>query len=61
MTFRVRHTPETAIGGAAELVCRSLTGEPPGGWGTSEPATTVWRLEDLAEMFGSRVGGGDCG
>jgi hypothetical protein len=55
ITFRVRHTAETVIGGAAEQICRSLTGEPPGGWGTSEPATGVWRVEDLAEMFSSRV------
>jgi hypothetical protein len=55
VTFRVRHTSETVIGGAAEQMCRSLTGEPPGGWGTSEPATGVWRIEDLGEMFSSRV------
>jgi hypothetical protein len=55
VTFRVRHTPGSTIGGAAERLCRALTGEPPGGWGTSEPATAVWRLEDLGEMFGSRV------
>src|SRR3569833_3941156 len=30
VTFRVRHTPEPAVGGAAEQICRSLTGEPPG-------------------------------
>jgi hypothetical protein len=55
VTFRVRHTPETAIGGAAEQLCRALTGEPPGGWGTSEPATGVWRIGDLGEMFRARV------
>ncbi len=55
MTFRVRHTSATAVGGAAERLCRSLTGEPPGGWGTSEPATGVWHTGDLSEMYGSRV------
>jgi Family of unknown function (DUF6177) len=55
VTFRVRHAPGNAIGGAADQLCRALTGAPPGGWGTSEPATTVWRLADLGEMFGSRV------
>lgn len=55
VTFRVRHTSDASVGGPADLVCRSLTGEPPGGWGTSEPATGVWHVEDLAEMFGSRV------
>jgi hypothetical protein len=55
LTFRVRHPEGGAIGGAAEHLCRSLTGEAPAGWGTSEPATAVWRLDDLGEMFGSRV------
>lgn len=55
VTFRVRHMPDTAIGGAAEQMCRSLTGEPPGGWGTAEPATGLWELEDLNELFGSRA------
>jgi Family of unknown function (DUF6177) len=55
VTFRVRHTAETALGGAAEQVCRSLTGEPPAGWGTSEPATGVWDVAGLAEMYSSRV------
>jgi hypothetical protein len=55
VTFRVRHPAGSVIGGAAEHVCRSLTGEPPGGWGTSEPATAIWRIEDLGEMFSSRV------
>jgi len=55
VTFRVRHRAETAVGGATDQMCRSLTGEPPGGWGTSEPATGVWHVEDLGEMFSSRV------
>jgi hypothetical protein len=55
VTFRVRHPAGSVIGGAAEQMCRSLTGEPPAGWGTSEPATAVWRIEDLGEMFSSRV------
>jgi hypothetical protein len=57
VTFRVQHAPGTAVGGGAEHVCRALSGEPPDGWGTAEPATGVWRLEDLAELFGSRVAG----
>jgi hypothetical protein len=55
VTFRVRHLPETAVGGAADQICRALTGEPPGGWGTAEPATALWRLEDLRELFRSRA------
>jgi hypothetical protein len=57
VTFRVRQTPESAVGGATEHMCRSLTGEPPDGWGTAEPATGVWSLADLAELFGSRAAG----
>jgi hypothetical protein len=55
VTFRVRHAPGTPVGGAADLMCRSLTGDPPDGWGTAEPATGIWRVEDLAELFSSRV------
>ena len=54
VTFRVRHVPDSGVGGPADHVSRSLTGEPPGGWGTAEPATGLWRLEDLNELFGSR-------
>jgi hypothetical protein len=55
VTFRVRQMPGTALGGAAEQMCRALTGEPPGGWGTAEPATGLWRTEDLDELFRSRA------
>lgn len=54
VTFRVRHLPDTQLGGAADQMCRALTGEPPDGWGTAEPATALWRLEDLRELFRSR-------
>ncbi len=54
VTFRVRHVPDGGVGGPADQVCRALTGEPPGGWGTAEPATALWRLEDLSELFQSR-------
>jgi Family of unknown function (DUF6177) len=70
VTFRVRHMADTAIGVAAEEVCAALTGGPPLGWGIAEPATDVWRREELSELFWSRgagatwltvVGGGDGG
>jgi hypothetical protein len=57
VTFRVRYTSDTAIGAAAEQVCAALTGEPPGGWGIAEPATDVWRREELSELFWSRGAG----
>ncbi|GAA0369045.1 hypothetical protein GCM10010151_68720 [Actinoallomurus spadix] len=54
VTFRVRYTSDTAIGAATEDICTALTGGPPGGWGTAEPATDVWRRERLSELFWSR-------
>ncbi|WP_433180594.1 DUF6177 family protein [Actinoallomurus sp. CA-150999] len=57
VTFRVRHTSDTEIGAAAEQVCTALTGAPPGGWGIAEPATDVWRREQLSELFWSRGAG----
>lgn len=54
VTFRVRYTPDTPIGGATEQLCVSLTGEPPGGWGTAEPATGTWERSDLSALFRSR-------
>jgi Family of unknown function (DUF6177) len=53
VTFRVRHAAETMIGSAVEQMCLSLTSEPPGGWGTAEPATGRWRRDDLTELFRS--------
>jgi hypothetical protein len=55
VTFRVRHAREGQVAAAADQLCRSLTGEPPGGWGTAEPATALWHLEDLTELFRSRA------
>ncbi|MFL6056758.1 MAG: DUF6177 family protein [Actinoallomurus sp.] len=57
VTFRVRYTSDTAIGAATEQACAALTGRPPGGWGIAEPATDVWRREELSELFWSRGAG----
>ncbi|MCO5993028.1 DUF6177 family protein [Actinoallomurus rhizosphaericola] len=54
VTFRVRYTSDTGIGTATEEICTALTGGPPAGWGTAEPATDVWRRERLSELFWSR-------
>ncbi|MFH9298754.1 DUF6177 family protein [Streptomyces sp. NPDC017520] len=53
LTFRMVHPADErlVLGGGLEAVWRELTGEPPAGWGTSEPATLPWspaRLTDVA-------------
>ncbi|WNF27159.1 DUF6177 family protein [Streptomyces sp. C11-1] len=53
LTFRMVHPADErlVLGGGLETVWRELTGRPPAGWGTSEPATLPWspaRLTDLA-------------
>ncbi|MEU4178526.1 DUF6177 family protein [Streptomyces sp. NPDC026589] len=53
LTFRMVHPADErlVLGGGLETVWRELTGEPPAGWGTSEPATLPWspgRLTDVA-------------
>ncbi|MET9943172.1 DUF6177 family protein, partial [Streptomyces halstedii] len=53
LTFRMVHPADDrlVLGGGLETVWRELTGEPPAGWGTSEPATLPWsprRLTDVA-------------
>ena len=44
LTVRLRHasTAATRLGRAAELLFGALTGAPPAGWGTAEPATEPW-------------------
>jgi Family of unknown function (DUF6177) len=70
LEVRLRH-PATAtarLGGALEVLCTALTGEPPLGWGTAEPATEPWDRNDLTAFARRRapaptllvvVGGGD--
>ncbi|MGA5468586.1 DUF6177 family protein [Streptomyces arboris] len=53
LTFRMVHPADDrlVLGGGLETVWRELTGAPPAGWGTSEPATLPWsprRLTDVA-------------
>ncbi len=53
LTFRLVHPADErlVLGGGLETVWRELTGEPPSGWGTSEPANLPWsprRLTDVA-------------
>ncbi|MDQ1009558.1 hypothetical protein QFZ82_004043 [Streptomyces sp. V4I23] len=53
LSFRTVHPADDrlVLGGALETVWRELTGEPPAGWGTAEPANLPWsprRLTDVA-------------
>lgn len=53
LTFRMVHPADErlVLGGGLETVWRELAGEPPAGWGTSEPANLPWspaRLTDVA-------------
>jgi Family of unknown function (DUF6177) len=44
LEVRLRHpaTASARLGGALEVLCAALTGGPPRGWGTAEPATEPW-------------------
>jgi hypothetical protein len=70
LDVRVRHPATTTarLGGALEALCTALTGQPPRGWGTAEPATEPWDAERLTAMARRRapdptllvvVGGGE--
>ncbi|WP_030677751.1 DUF6177 family protein, partial [Streptomyces rimosus] len=53
VTFRTVHPADErlVLGGALESIWRELTGEPPAGWGTAEPASLPWsprRMTDIA-------------
>ncbi|MEV5603779.1 DUF6177 family protein [Streptomyces sp. NPDC052299] len=53
LSLRTVHRPtaDLVLGGALEAAWEALTGAPPAGWGTSEPAGLTWsrrRLTDLA-------------
>jgi hypothetical protein len=57
LEVRLRH-PATAmarLGGALEAVCAVLTGEPPRGWGTAEPATEPWDGKQLTAFARRRA------
>ncbi|HEX6471191.1 MAG TPA: DUF6177 family protein [Streptosporangiaceae bacterium] len=56
-TFRALHpaAEDTRIGSAVELLCEALTGAPPGGWGTAEPATQPWHRGELTAFCRDRA------
>ncbi|MED7947984.1 DUF6177 family protein [Streptomyces sp. BE303] len=57
ITFRTVHPADDrlVLGGALETVWRELTGEPPAGWGTAEPANLPWSLGRLTDLAHSRA------
>ncbi len=59
ITYRAVHPADErlVLGGGLEAVWRELTGEPPAGWGTAEPANLPWsprRLTDVARARAPR-------
>jgi hypothetical protein len=56
LSFRTVHPADDrlVLGGALEAVWRELTGEPPAGWGTAEPANLPWSLRRLTDVAHER-------
>lgn len=57
VSFRTLHQPEAdlVLGGALEAAWRALTGGPPAGWGTSEPAGLTWSRRQLTDLAYERA------
>ncbi|MGC5005110.1 DUF6177 family protein [Streptomyces sp. DT203] len=56
ISFRTVHPADDrlVLGGALESVWRELTGNPPAGWGTAEPANLPWSLRRLTDVAHDR-------
>lgn len=57
ITFRAIHPADDrlVLGGALESIWRELTGEPPAGWGTAEPANLPWSPRQLTDVAHERA------
>ncbi|MFI2432181.1 DUF6177 family protein [Streptomyces sp. NPDC018693] len=57
ISFRCVHPADDrlVLGGALEAVWREITGEPPSGWGTEEPANLPWSLRQLTDVAFERA------
>ncbi|MEV6688880.1 DUF6177 family protein [Streptomyces sp. NPDC051130] len=57
VSFRTLHRAEAdlVLGGAVEAAWQALTGAPPAGWGTSEPAGLVWSRRQLTDLAYERA------
>jgi hypothetical protein len=56
VSFRCVHPADDrlVLGGAVEAVWREITGEPPAGWGTEEPANLPWSPRQLTDVAHER-------
>jgi hypothetical protein len=52
ISFRCVHPADDrlVLGGALESVWQEITGEPPAGWGTEEPANLPWSLRQVTDV-----------
>ncbi|KUL34930.1 hypothetical protein ADL22_29325 [Streptomyces sp. NRRL F-4489] len=57
VTFRTVHPADESLvlGGALESIWRELTGEPPAGWGTAEPANLPWSPRQITDLARERA------
>ncbi|WP_405939438.1 DUF6177 family protein [Streptomyces sp. NBC_00726] len=57
VSLRTVHRPTAGLvlGGAPEAAWEALTGAPPAGWGTSEPAGLIWSRRRLTDLAYERV------
>ncbi|MFF4606109.1 DUF6177 family protein [Streptomyces sp. NPDC001339] len=57
ITFRTVHPADDrlVLGGALESIWRELTGEPPAGWGTAEPANLPWSPRQITDLARERA------
>ncbi|MEV5483570.1 MULTISPECIES: DUF6177 family protein [Streptomyces] len=57
ITFRTIYPADErlVLGGALESIWRELTGEPPAGWGTAEPANLPWSPRQMTDLAYERA------
>ncbi|MEV5242092.1 DUF6177 family protein [Streptomyces cinnamoneus] len=57
VSFRTVHAPEAdlVLGGALETAWQKLTGTPPAGWSTAEPANVPWSRRQLTDLAYERA------
>ncbi|MFH9423157.1 DUF6177 family protein [Streptomyces sp. NPDC017529] len=57
LSLRVRHAADRdlVLGGALEDVWQHVTGAPPAGWGTAEPAALRWSRHELTDFARERA------
>jgi hypothetical protein len=60
LSLRTRHpaTANLTLGGALEHIWQTLTGRPPSGWGTAEPASSPWSRQQITDLARQRVPNG---